>query len=319
MTRYFVAGGAGFIGSNLVERLLREEEDCEIVVYDNFLSGKRWHLDPFLPDARFRLVEGDIVDAERLIDAMRGADHVFQLAANADIAAAVNDPTVDYRLGTVLINQILEAMRLLGVGRITYTSGSGVYGDLGHREVDESFGPLQPVSTYGASKLAGEGLVSAYCHMFDIEGVAFRFANVVGPRSTHGIVYDFVRKLLVDPHHLDVMGNGTQSKSYVHVADILDALFLMKSRRQAPFDVFNVGTDEYVTVTEIAKLVIEVMGLDEVEILFGPESRGWRGDVPIVRFSSQKIRSLGWNNNWSSLDALRDTAERSLAEATQNS
>ncbi len=315
MSTYFIAGGAGFIGSNIVERLLADEDDAKVVVYDNFLSGQRWHLEPYANDERFTLVEGDIVDSKKLMSAMEGADHVFQLAANADIAAAVNDPTVDYRLGTVLVNQIMEAMRLTGVPRITYTSGSGVYGDLGELEVDETFGPLRPVSTYGASKLAGETLVSAYCHMFDIEGVAFRFANVVGPRSTHGIVFDFVRKLLRDPTSLDVMGNGTQSKSYVHVYDILDALFLMKSRRQTPFDVYNVGTDQYVTVTEIAHLVIEVMGLKGVEIIYGTESRGWRGDVPIVRFSSNKIRSLGWANSWSSMDALRDTAERSLVEA----
>jgi UDP-glucose 4-epimerase len=190
-----------------------------------------------------------------------------------------------------------------------------VYGDLGTQEIDETYGPLFPVSTYGASKLAGETLVSAYCHMFDIEGVAFRFANVIGPRQTHGIIYDFVRKLLKNPTSLDVMGNGTQSKSYVHVYDVLDAVFLKKSRRQQPFDVYNVGTDQYVTVSEIAELVTEVMGLRDVKINYGSESRGWKGDVPIVRFSSNKIRSLGWNNSWSSVDALRYAAEQSLSEA----
>lgn len=315
MSNYFIAGGAGFIGSNLTERLLNEESDAKVVVYDNFLSGHRWHLDAFANDERLKIVEGDIEDSTKLSAAMEGSDHVFQLAANADIAAAVSDPTVDYRLGTFLVHQILEAMRLTGVKRITYTSGSGVYGDLGTKEVDETYGPLLPVSTYGASKLAGETLVSAYCHMFDIEGVAFRFANVIGPRQTHGIVYDFVRKLLKNPKSLDVMGNGTQSKSYVHVYDVLDAVFLMKSRRQTPFDVYNVGTDQYVTVTEIAQLVIDVMGLEDVEIIYGPESRGWKGDVPIVRFSSAKIRGLGWNNSWSSWDALRYAAEKSLVEA----
>lgn len=318
MSKYFIAGGAGFIGSNLTERLLNQEPDAKVVVYDNFLSGHRWHLDAFADDDRLAVVEGDIEDSKKLTGAMEGADHVFQLAANADIAAAVSDPTVDFRLGTFLVHQILEAVRITGVPRITYTSGSGVYGDLGTTKVDESYGPLLPVSTYGASKLAGETLVSAYCHMFDIEGVAFRFANVIGPRQTHGIIYDFVRKLLKNPTSLEVMGNGTQSKSYVHVYDVLDAVFLMKSRRQAPFDVFNVGTDQYVTVTEIVELVMEVMGLHDVNIIYGTESRGWKGDVPIVRFSSDKIRSLGWNNSWSSMDALRYAAERSLGEAQQS-
>ena len=318
MSRYFIAGGAGFIGSNLVARLLDQESDASVVVYDNFLSGHRWHLDAFVDDDRLSIVEGNIEDSGRLTEAMRGSDHLFQLAANADIAAAVNDPSVDFRLGTFLVHQVLESARLTGVSRVTYTSGSGVYGDLGTREIDETYGPLQPVSTYGASKLAGEGLLSAYCHMFDIEGVAFRFANVIGPLQTHGIVYDFVRKLLADPGRLVVMGDGSQSKSYVHVADVLDAVFLMKSKRQSPFDVYNVGTDQYVTVREIADLVIEVMGLRDVEIIYGSEPRGWKGDVPIVRFSSEKIRSLGWNNSWSSLDALRESAVRILGEAQQS-
>ncbi|HUY05690.1 MAG TPA: NAD-dependent epimerase/dehydratase family protein [Acidimicrobiales bacterium] len=317
MSRYFIAGGAGFIGSNLVARLLDEEPDARVVVYDNFLSGHRWHLEAFADDDRLAIVEGDIADTQRLNEAVYGSDHLFQLAANADIAAAVNDPSVDFRLGTFLVHQVLEAARLTGVSRVTYTSGSGVYGDLGSTEIDETYGPLQPVSTYGASKLAGESLVSAYCHMFDIEGVAFRFANVIGPRQTHGIVYDFVRKLLADPTRLVVMGDGSQSKSYVHVADVLDAVFLMKSRRQKPFDVYNVGTDEYVTVRDIAELVIEVMGLGGVEINYGSEPRGWKGDVPIVRFSSKKIRGLGWNNSWSSRDALRESAVRILSEAQQ--
>lgn len=315
MSNYFIAGGAGFIGSNLVERILVEESDAAIVVYDNFLSGHRWHLDAVSADPRLSIVEGDIEDLEKLTKSMAGAEHVFQLAANADVAAAVGDPTVDFRLGTLLVHHVLEAARINSVARFTYTSGSGVYGDLGLKEVNESYGPLLPVSTYGASKLAGEALVSAYCHMFDIEGVAFRFANVIGLRQTHGVIFDFVRKLLSDPTKLDVMGDGTQSKSYVHVADVLDAVFLMKSRRQDPFDVYNVGTDQYVTVSEIAELVVEVMGLADVDIRYGDGARGWKGDVPIVRFSSEKIRSLGWQNSWSSIDALRYAAQQSLLEA----
>src|SRR5665213_3371505 len=144
MSRYFIAGGAGFIGSNLVTRMLGQESDASVVVYDNFLSGHRWHLDAFANDDRLTVVEGDIKDSARLTEAMEGSDHLFQLAANADIAAAVNDPSVDFRLGTFLVHQVLEAARVTGVARVTYTSGSGVYGDLGTKEIDETYGPLQP-------------------------------------------------------------------------------------------------------------------------------------------------------------------------------
>lgn len=317
MPTYFIAGGAGFIGSNLVDRLLAED-GTRVVVYDNFSSGHRWHLERHVDDPRLEVVEGEIEDAALLTASMQGADHVVQLAANADIAASATDPTVDFRLGTLLVHHVLEAARATGVGRITYTSGSGVYGDLGLTEADESYGPLAPVSTYGASKLAGEALVSAYCHMFGLEGVAFRFANVIGPRQTHGVTYDFVRKLLADPTRLEVMGNGRQSKSYVHVDDVLDAVLMLRAHPQSPFGVFNVGTDEYVTVAEIADIVVDVMGLADVEVDFGTEDRGWRGDVPVVRFSSAKIRALGWANAWSSRDALREAAARGLAEARRS-
>jgi UDP-glucose 4-epimerase len=315
VTRSFVAGGAGFIGSHLVRRLLAEDEGT-VVVYDNFCSGNRWHLEGLGDGGRLEVVEADIEDTDTLRRAMEGADHVFHLAANADIAAAVSDPGIDFWSGTFLTHQVLEAVRVTGTPRMTYTSGSGVYGDQGLDVVDESFGPLLPVSTYGASKLAGEGLLASYCHLFGVQGVAFRFANVIGPRQTHGVVYDFVRKLLKDPTTLDVLGNGTQSKSYIHVDDVLDAIFLMRGRPEAPFDVFNVGTDDYVSVAEIAEIVIETMGLDGAVTQFGEEPRGWRGDVPIVRFSSEKIRGLGWTNRYSSQDALRESARAILAEAT---
>lgn len=319
MTRWFVAGGAGFIGSHLVRRLLGNPATEAVVVYDNFCSGKRWHLADLEDDARLRIVEADIEDSERLLEAMQGADCVFSLAANADIAAAVTNPAIDFWTGTFLIHQVLEAARQSGVRQLVYTSGSGVYGDQGLTEVDESLGPLLPVSTYGASKIAGEALVSAYCHLYGIRGVAFRFANVVGPRQTHGVVYDFVRKIQAESGHLDVMGDGSQSKSYIHVSDVLDAVMLLVEHPPAVFDVYNVGTDEYTTVAEIAEMTATYLGVPDIELRFGPEPRGWKGDVPIVRFSSAKIRELGWTNRHSTREALEDSIAAILEETKQPS
>jgi UDP-glucose 4-epimerase len=286
-----------------------------VTVFDNLSSGSERHLDAVGGDARLRVVRGDIKDLPALTEAADGFDVAFLFASNPDIARAATEPAIDFWEGTYLVQNVLEACRLGGVGRIVYASGSGVYGDQGGRELEESFGPLLPVSTYGASKLAGEALISAYCHLFALRGVAFRFANVVGPRQTHGVVYDFVRKLLADPTRLEIRGDGTQSKSYIHVDDVLDAVMLLADDPPQPFDVYNAATEDYVTVREIAELVIEGMGCSGVELVFGDTPRGWKGDVPIVRFSSHKLRRRGWRNRRTSREALEASIQAILAEA----
>jgi UDP-glucose 4-epimerase len=316
VTAYFVTGGAGFIGSHLVRRLL-ERPGARVTVFDNLSSGDELRLGDAAGDPRVRLVTGDVRDLEALVAAVGGHEVGFHLASNPDIARAVNDPSIDFWEGTYLTHNVLEACRLEGVERLVYASGSGVYGDQGHREVDEAFGPLLPISTYGASKLAGEALISAYCHMFGLRGVAFRFANVVGPQQTHGVAYDFVRKLLSDPTRLEVLGDGTQSKSYIHVDDVLDAMLMLADDPPAAFDVFNAGTGDYITVGEIAELVIEHMGLADVDLSLGDEPRGWKGDVPVVRFSSQKLHARGWRPRRGSRDALAASVEAIVAEARQ--
>ena len=189
-------------------------------------------------------------------------------------------------------------MRLSGATRILYASGSGIYGDLGDVEVDEDHGPLSPISTYGASKLAGEALISAYCHMFDLSGYVFRFGNVVGPRQTHGVGYDFVRRLSNDPGHLLVLGDGRQSKSYIHVADVVEAVLLAADRTSVPVATYNVATGDYMTVGEIAHMALDVMGLDPqtTKLEFTGSDRGWKGDIPVVRLSTKRLRGLGWSN-----------------------
>jgi UDP-glucose 4-epimerase len=314
-TRSFIAGGAGFIGSHLTRELLRRP-DHEVVVYDNLISGSISHLDGIIDDPRLHLIEADLEEFDTLVKAMAGADHVYHFAANPDIAAAAEDPGIDFRHGTCLTQNVIEAVRINGVPRITYASGSGVYGDRGMQEVDEQFGPLIPISTYGASKLGCEALLAAYAHMFAIDAVAFRFANAVGPRQTHGVTYDFVRRLLESPRDLRILGDGSQSKSYVHVSDVVCAMLTLTDRGWDGFEIFNVGTGDYVTVTEIADLVVARMGLADVHYEYTGGSRGWKGDVPVVRFRSDKLASLGWRCGHSSTEALLDSIDANIREAS---
>ena len=238
---------------------------------------------------------------------MQGHDTVIHLASNPDIAAAMTDPAIDFHEGTYLTHCVVEAMRRSGASRILYASGSGVYGDLGEIAATEDHGPMIPESTYGASKLAGEALIASYAAMFGMRGLAFRFGNVVGPHQTHGVGYDFVRRLVADPTRLRILGDGTQSKSYIHVEDVMDAVLLAHAVVEEPFRPFNVATGDYITVTEIAELAIEVLGLqpDEVELEYTGGARGWKGDVPIVRLSTDRIRSIGWTCRRPTREALR--------------
>ena len=310
-----VVGGAGFIGSHVVARLREDPEVGSIRVYDNLSSGSRERLGGALDDPRVELIEADVKDLEVLVDAARGAQRIFHFAANPDIAAAVQRPEIDFWEGTYLANNVLEAARRGGVPQLIYASGSGIYGDIGEVVADEDHGPLLPISTYGASKLGCEALISAYCHMFGLRASAFRFANVVGPRQTHGVTYDFLRKLLRDPRRLEILGDGSQSKSYIHVDDVVDAMLLVASRGLGGFTAFNVGTDDYVTVREIADLVVGVLSLDGVRYEFTGGDRGWKGDVPVVRFSSERIKALGWRRSRGSLEALRDSVVGNLDAA----
>ena len=313
---YLIVGGAGFIGSHVATRLLRSVEVDRVVVYDSLASGSRDRLAELGIDLRLTLVQADVAELDRLCDAAEGIDVCFHFAANPDIAAAVAQPDIDFLEGTKLTQNVLEALRTRGVPRLVYASGSGVYGDLGEFEADENHGPMLPISTYGASKLACEALISAYCHMFDLNASVFRFANVVGPRQTHGVTFDFVRKLLRDPSTLEILGDGLQSKSYIHVEDVVDAMMLISGKRRPGFEVFNVGTDEYITVTEIAELVARLLDLENVRLVYAGEPRGWKGDVPVVRFSSARIRQLGWRNAHSTEEALRASVVANLAEAS---
>jgi UDP-glucose 4-epimerase len=319
LTRVCIVGGAGFIGSHFVGSLLSDARIEALTVFDNFSSGREWHLKPHLDDGRLEIVRGDVNDLGMLVKAMEGSHTIIHLASNPDIARAAIEPAVDFDEGTLLTHHVVEAMRLSGAKQILYASGSGVYGDLGDVEPDEDYGPLLPVSTYGASKLAGEALISSYCHMFGMNGCVFRFGNIVGPHQTHGVGLDFVRRLIEDRTRLRILGDGTQSKSYVHIFDVVKAVLLAAGNAPRPFAIFNVATGDYITVREIAELAVEVMEINPSAITFEftGGDRGWKGDVPVVRLNTGRIRKLGWFNEMNSREALRSSLESMLVDVRQ--
>lgn len=310
-----IVGGAGFIGSHFTDYLLADPLTERVTLYDNFSSGRDWHFAHHAGDARLGVVRAEVGDLEALTTHMGGHGVVIHLASNPDIARAAVEPEIDFRQGTELTNNVLEAMRRSGAQRILYASGSGVYGDLGEREATEDFGPLAPISTYGASKLAGEALIRAYAHMFGLSGRAFRFGNVVGPRQTHGVGFDFLRRLAADPTRLTILGDGSQSKSYVYVKDVVEAVMHAHRRAEGPFEVFNVATGDYITVTEIAELAAEALGLNTPPVLdYAGGDRGWKGDVPVVRINTDRMTALGWRAPRGSREALRLSLNDLLAD-----
>lgn len=306
------------MGSALIARLHQTPGVEKILVYDNLSTTGNWGRVIDHP-ANF-LVEGNARDFDYLRTTMRdfAPDTVFHLAANPDIARAVKEPTIDFEQGTILTQNVLEAMRVNDVRQLIYFSGSGVYGYWGDVALPEYFGPMRPISTYGASKLASEAMICAYSAMFGLTARAFRFANIVGPRQTHGVGYDFLRKLKADPTTLHILGDGTQSKSYLHVDDALSAVFqvidpLIRAP-EGPYDVFNVATCDHLTVTEIAHMAVEVMGAVTAQFRYTGGARGWKGDVPVVRFDCDEIKRLGWVCQRNSREAMQAALEAMTEE-----
>lgn len=312
--RFIVVGGAGFIGSHVVERLLKDRASA-VTVYDNFSSGRKWHLQHGRIEPRLRIVRGDVADLPLLMKAMNGHDTAVHLASNPDIARAAKDPEIDFYQGTLLTQQVLEAVRRCGVKRLWYASGSGVYGERGDAAVAENDGPFVPISTYGASKLAGEALIASYCAMFGITARAFRFGNVVGARQTHGVGLDFLRRLRLDSEKLRILGDGNQSKPYIHVSDAVNAMLLADESTEGGFAVFNVATTDALRVEEIAVMALRCLSLEGKAALdYTGGDRGWKGDVPVVRLRTERIRALGWEPLLSSREAMSRALMEILAD-----
>lgn len=307
--KYFITGGAGFIGSHMVDALIK---DHDVTVFDNLSSGKIVHLNEHLNKKNFKFIKGDLSDLDHLKSVMVNQDVIIHFASNPDIARGMYQTDLDLHQGTILTYNVLEAARFNGVRKILYASGSGVYGDVGTLPTAEDFGPLMPISMYGASKLACEGLVSAFCHMFDMQACMYRFANVVGVRQTHGVGFDFINKLRKNPVKLDILGDGTQSKAYIHVSDVIRAMLFISENTKKRLDVFNVATCDYIDVTSIANIVIDNMSLKQVRIDYSGGDRGWKGDVPKVRFDLSKVHNFGWRAKLTSNQAINKSVQDML-------
>lgn len=296
MEKIFVTGAAGFIGSSLVDRLLADGKS--VVGWDNFSTGQR----PFVTDAlktpRYRLIEGDNLDLPALIQAMAGCDFVFHLAANADVRFGTDQPGKDLQQNTVATYHVLEAMRANGIKRVAFSSTGSTYGEskVIPTPEDAPF-PIQ-TSLYGASKVAGEGLIQAYCEGFGFEGYIFRFVSILGERYTHGHVFDFYRQLVQHPDHLRVLGDGTQRKSYLYIQDCLSAMLHvtnlgLAAQAKHRVEIFNLGTPEYVRVNDSIGFICQALGLlPRLDYTGG--DRGWIGDNPFIFLETKKIQATGW-------------------------
>lgn len=308
--KYFITGGAGFIGSHLVDRLVGQGEF--VTVYDNLSSGSLNNLAQAKGKKNFKFIKGDLYDLKKLKKAISGHNIVFHLASNTNMVKGNAKTDIDLKDSIIGTRNLLEAMRLKRIKKLYFASSGSVYGNVDASQLVESYGPLLPISLYGAGKLAAEGLVSAFCELFDIKACIFRFGNICGHRIKRGVVYDFVQKLKKNPKELLILGDGHQSKNYLLVDDCLDGMFLIFSKSQKQYDTFNIGNDAYIEVNGIADIVTKEMGLPGVKYSHTAGKGGWKGDIPISHFNIDKARKLGWAPKYDSAQTVRIATQRIL-------
>ena len=309
--RIFVTGGAGFIGSHLVDRLV---QTGEVTVYDNLTSGKKEFIKHHLNKNGFQFIEADLLELGTLKKVVKAHDVVFHMAANPEARSGIADTELDLKQETIVTYNILESMRVNGIKKIILSSSGTLYGETPVIPLPEDYGPLLPISLYGAGKLASEGLVSAFCHTFDMQGWIFRFANIVGKRTTHGVIFDFINKLERNSHELEILGDGKQCKPYLYIDDCVDGILFGFKNSHDRVNVFNLGCFTATDVTTIANVIVKEMGLKGVEFKYTGGDRGWPGDVPQVRFNTEKINSLGWRARYSSGEAVRKAIREILGK-----
>jgi UDP-glucose 4-epimerase len=302
--KVLVTGGAGFIGSHVVDELIRQ--DHHVIVYDNFSTGFRQHLGQALNTTRLKIIKADILDLSRLKSALEGVSTVFHLAANADVRGGIVNTAIDVEQNMLGTHRVLEAMRAQSVREIIFTSSATVYGEPDRFPTPESQ-PLIQTSLYGASKLAAEAMIQAYGEYFGIRSYCFRFVSWIGERYSHGVVRDFVQKLLRNPKELEILGDGKQRKSYLHVADGIRGIFSAMQNLKDLKNVLNLGHVEYMNVKDVANIISQEMGLKTVNYRFTGGARGWLGDSPFVLLDISKIRETGFQPEISIEEGIRRT------------
>ena len=306
--KVLVAGGAGFIGSHLMDALLAEGHN--VVCVDNFFIGTRENIRHLHGNPNFRFYEQDLTEFDAVLKIFQEekVDYVFHLAANSDIQASANDPMIEYKNTYSTTFVLLECMRRTGVKKLFFASTSAVYGEQMGHEVSEEAVALKPISYYGGAKLGSEGIISSFVYMNGMDVLVFRFPNVIGPRLTHGVIFDFVKRLKADPSHLKILGDGTQSKPYIYVLDLVDAIMRFKDTPKG-VALYNVGVNSQTSVTRIAQIVCEKMGLGQIPFEYTGGRGGWKGDVPVFAYNLEKIHATGWKASMSSDEAVAKTVE----------
>lgn len=306
-----VTGGAGFIGSHLVDSLVNQGD--EVLVIDSLVTGKKDTIAGHLETGTVRLVEKDLL-SDGWQDALTGADRVYHLAADPDVRQSAMNPDPTFRNNIVATYRLLEAMRELTVKDLVFTSTSTVYGNAAVIPTPEDYSPLEPVSVYGASKLACEALISAYCHSFGMRSWQFRFANIIGSRSGHGVITDFVQKLRKNPRELEILGDGKQTKSYLEVQECVRAMHFAIRHTSKTVNTCNIGSDDWIDVKTIADIVTGEMHLNNVHYHFTGGTTGWVGDVPKMQLSIDRLKSLGWTPQEGSRESVRTAARAAVKE-----
>jgi UDP-glucose 4-epimerase len=311
--KILVTGGAGFIGSHLNDALL--EKGNEVYCVDDLSLGSEENIRHLFDNKFFQFQRMDVTKGNELSDYIRdkGIQCIFHLAANSDIQQGAANPAIDLERTFMTTYKVLEAMRSNAVKDLVFSSTSAIYGEK-NVAISEDEGPLQPISLYGAAKLCSESYISAYCHNFGIRAWICRFPNVVGDRSTHGVIYDFVRKLDRDPKRLEILGDGKQHKPYIYVKDLVTGILFCWENSSETLNVYNLGVDSETTVTEIAEIVVEEMGLNGANLAYTGGDRGWKGDVPFFAYDLSKVHALGWSASRTSNEAVRHSVRMFLAD-----
>ena len=307
--KVLVAGGAGFIGSHLIDLLLKNGD--EVVCVDNYFIGTKKNIEHLKDNSHFKLYEQDLCDIEALdkIFYEEKIEYVYHLAANSDIQASAENPVIEYKNTYTTTFNLLECMRKHGVKKMFFASTSAVYGEKEGKNVSELEPDLRPISYYGASKLGSEAIISAYSYMNDMKVLIFRFPNVIGPRLTHGVIFDFIKKLKLDSTQLTILGDGTQTKPYIYVSDLVEAIVRFKDVKETGITIYNLGVTTQTSVTAIANIVTEKMGLKGIPYNYTGGKGGWKGDVPKFQYDLSKIHNTGWKAKHESDKAVELTVE----------